>query len=174
MTSLRIHRAPLLAAVLLVIAGCGEPGRGRYSQASLKMAFQPAHSGAVMNRAFAPLLEHLSSETGYEIQYVSSLAHDGFGAAVGGAGAAVAFCDPLTYLTLQRTQAARALAAGVGPEGDRSAAGVIAVAERSPLSGLPQLKGAVIAFVSRRSSEGYLSQALACAAAGVALPGDAR
>lgn len=170
------HGTPVLFLALAVssLAGCGEPGRGRYSQASLKMAFQPAHTGAAMNRAYAPLLEHLSSETGYEIQYVSSLAHDGFGAAVGGAGAAVAFCDPLTYLTLQRTQAAQALAAGVGPRGDRTATGVIAVAERSPLSGVPQLRGAVIAFVSRRSSEGYVSQALACAAAGLALPGDAR
>jgi ABC-type phosphate/phosphonate transport system substrate-binding protein len=170
------HGLPVLLSALcvLVVAGCGDAGRGRYGQTTLKMAILPVHTGQAMNSSFTPLLEYLSSETGYEVQYISSQTYEGFGAAVEGSGAAVVFCDPLVFLTLQRTQGAVALAAGIATDGGRTWPGVVAVAASSPVTGLSQLRGASVACVARRSADGYVSQALALRQAGIELPGDAR
>jgi phosphonate transport system substrate-binding protein len=163
-----------LALCIICFNGCGDAGRGSYSQASLKMAILPVHSGEAMSGVFMPLLEYLTSETGYEIQYISSLTYDGFGAAIEGSGATVVLCDPLVYLTLRRTQQARALAVGISPDGARTSSGVIIVAAGSPVTGLAFLRGRPVACVSRQSAEGYVSQALSLAAAGIVLPDDAR
>ncbi|MDI6740360.1 MAG: PhnD/SsuA/transferrin family substrate-binding protein, partial [Candidatus Edwardsbacteria bacterium] len=162
------------ALCLLHLAGCGDIGRGRYSQASLKMAILPVHSGAAMSATFLPLLDYLSSETGYEIQYISSLTYDGFGAAVESAGATLALCDPLTFLTLKRTQRAQALAIGIDAAGGRTSSGLIVVGASSLVKNISQLRGMRIACIARQSSHGYLSQALSLRAAGIVLPDDAR
>jgi ABC-type phosphate/phosphonate transport system substrate-binding protein len=160
--------------ITVSVAGCGDAGRGSYGQASLKMAILPVHGGEAMNGVFMPLLEYLTSETGYEIQYISSLTYDGFGASVEGSGAAVVLCDPLVYLTLQRTQQARAMATGIGADGARTSSGVIVVAAGSQLTAISSLRGRTIVCVSRQSAEGYVSQALALRAAGIVLPDGAR
>lgn len=163
-----------LAFCVVSFSGCGDAGRSRYGQTTLKMAILPVHTGEAMSSMFTPLLGYLSSETGYELQYISSQTYDGFGAAVEGSGAAVVFCDPLVFLTLQRTQGAVALATGIAADGGRTGSGVIAVAAASPVTGLAQLRGAPIACVARQSADGYVSQALSLRAAGIDLPGGAR
>ncbi len=156
------------------LGGCGDPGRGRAGQATLKLAVLPVHDGRAMSDAYQPLLDHLSSETGYEVRYISSQDYDGFGAAVASSGAEVVLCDPLVFVTLRRTQGATALASGLPQDGGREDRGVIAVAAGSALTDPAQLRGKTIACVARRSAGGYLSQALALRAAGILLPDAAR
>jgi ABC-type phosphate/phosphonate transport system substrate-binding protein len=168
----RVCSIILLSAIcLLHSVGCGDVSRGRYNQASLKMAVQPIYEGAAMNRTFMPLFGYLSTETGYEVQYLSSLTYDGLGATIEGSGATLVLCDPVTLLTLQRTHRAQVLAAGDGAE---LAAGLIIVGNRAGISDCAQLKRRTIAIVSQQSAQGYVSQAVYLQARGVVLPQDAR
>ena len=170
----RIFAIILLSAFcLLHVVSCGDLSRGRYNQAALKMAVQPIYAGDAMSRTFLPLLAYLSAETGYEVQYLSSLTYDGLGATVEGSGATLVLCDPVTLLTLRRTHQARALA--IGLSGDRgSSSGLIIVAQGSAIGDCRQLAGRRIAVVSQRSAQGYVSQAVWLQRLGVRLPRDAR
>ena len=171
-SSTRICAIILLSAFcLLHSVGCGDVSRGRYNQASLKMVVQPVFSGAAMNRAFMPLFGYLSSETGYEVQYLSSLTFDGLGATIESSGAALVLCDPVTLLTLRRTHQARVLAAG---DGAALAPGLIIVNSAAGILDCAQLKGRGIAIISQQSAQGYVSQALFLQARGIVLPRDAR
>lgn len=158
----------LLSAFCFLIlgAGCGDLSRVRYGQETVKMAVLPAHSLERMTERYLPLLRHLSSETGYDVQYVSSNSYGGFGATVQGSDVHLVMCDPLAMLTLQKAARAEVLAVGLGANGSTSSPGLIVV--RAGGAGeIGGLTGKKVGLASQLSAEGFLSQACALMGMGI-------
>jgi phosphonate transport system substrate-binding protein len=151
------HFLPSVFCLLILGAGCGNLSRVRYGQETLKMAVLPAHSLEGMTGRYLPLLRHLSSETGYDVQYVSSGSYAGFGATARGSDVQLVLCDALTLLTLEKAAGAGALAVGVGPGGAISSPGLIVV-RSGGVSKIGELRNKRIGLASQRSAEGFLSQ----------------
>lgn len=122
------------------------------------MAVLPAHSLEGMTGRYLPLLRHLSSETGYDVQYVSSGSYAGFGATARSSDVHLVLCDALTLLTLEKAAGAEALAMGVGPGGASSSPGLIIVREGGGVKEIAELRGKKVGIASQRSAEGFLSQ----------------
>ncbi len=148
---------PSAFCLLILITGCGDLSRVRYGQETVKMAVLPAHSLEGMAERYIPLLRHLSSETGYDVQYVSSSSYSGFGATVEGSDVHLVLCDALSLLTLEKAAGAGALAVGVGPGGSTSTPGLIIV-RSGDISEVSGLRGKRVGLASQRSAEGFLSQ----------------
>ena len=144
---------------LLLFVGCGNLSRGSLSQEAVKMAVLPAYSTALTGQKYLPLLNYLSRETGYEVQYIWGQSYAGLGAAIETSGADFVICDPLSYLTLQKTHRARPLVISAAAAGQTETQGLIFVPQGSDITGPSALKGKLVAIASMQSSEGFLSQA---------------
>lgn len=140
--------------------GCGNISRGSLSQEAVKMAVLPAYSTALTGQKYLPLLSYLSRETGYEVQYIWGQGYAGLGAAIETSGADFVICDPLSYLTLQKTHRAKLLVISVGAGGQTEAPGMIFVPQGSQITDPRSLKGKLVACASMQSSEGFISQAV--------------
>jgi ABC-type phosphate/phosphonate transport system substrate-binding protein len=79
-------------------------------------------------------------------------------------------CDPLAYLTLQKTHRARPLVISAAAAGQTETRGLIFVPQGSDITEPSSLKGKLVAVASMQSSEGFLSQALYLKSLGL-LPG---
>lgn len=157
---------PFAFCLLIFMGGCGNLSRVRYGQETVKMAVLPAHSLEGMTGRYLPLLRHLSSETGYDVQYVSSGSYAGFGATARGSDVQLVLCDALTLLTLEKAAGAEALAAGAGPGGATSSPGLIII-RSGEINGVEGLKGRKVGLASQRSAEGFLSQSVFLAKQGI-------
>ncbi|MDO9391978.1 MAG: phosphate/phosphite/phosphonate ABC transporter substrate-binding protein [bacterium] len=124
------------------------------------MAVLPAYSTALTSQKYLPLLNYLSRETGYEVQYIWGQSYSGLGAAIETSGADFVICDPLAYLTLQKTHRAKLLVISVGEDGRTEAPGMIFVPQGSQITDPRSLKGKLVACASMQSSEGFISQAV--------------
>jgi ABC-type phosphate/phosphonate transport system substrate-binding protein len=151
----------------MALSGCGNLSRVRYGQETVKMAVLPAPSLGNMTESYLPLLRYLSSETGYDVQYVSSNSYGGFGATVEGSDVHLVLCDPLCLLTLRKSARAEVMAIGLGPGGAVRSPGLIVVRVGAGISEISGLKGKKVGLASQRSAEGFLSQALTLKAHGI-------
>ncbi|MDP2807472.1 MAG: PhnD/SsuA/transferrin family substrate-binding protein, partial [bacterium] len=145
---------------LLLFAGCGNISRGSLSQEAVKMAVLPAYSTALTSQKYLPLLKYLSGETGYEVQYIWGQSYAGLGAAIETSGADFVICDPLSYLTRQKTHRARPLVISAAAAGQTDVPGMIFVPQDSKITDPRSLKGKLVAIASMQSSEGFISQAV--------------
>jgi len=163
---LRITNYEFKILVSLIItasfAGCGNLPQGRYGQEAVKIAVLPAYSTAAMSARFLPLLDKLSRETGFDMQYISAENIASFGASIENSQAQLVICDALTFLTLQKTKNAVALAIGRDQSGSTETSGLIITsfpAYAKGINDVSKLKDRAICCASKQSSEGYLSQA---------------
>lgn len=160
-------RAFLLYSLCLgMLAGCGNLPQGRFGQEAVKVAVLPSYSTTVMSKKFIPLLERMSRETGYDVQYISAEGISGFGAAIENSGAQMAICDALTFLTLKKTRDAVLLAVGCGTDGSFYTTGLVVAPLNGPTE-LSQLRGKTVCCASRRLADGFLSPAMSLLEAGV-------
>lgn len=162
---LRIQDSRFKILFGLIIAasfmGCGNLPQGRYGQEAVKIAVLPAYSTAAMSAKYLPLLNKLSRETGFDVQYISAENIASFGAAIENSRAQLAVCDALAFLTLQKTKNAVALAIGLDQNGSTETAGLIITSFAAYAQGIDEiskLKGRAVCCASRQSAEGYLSQ----------------
>lgn len=158
---------PSAFCFLLLAVGCGDLSRVRYGQETVKMAVLPAHSLEGMTERYLPLLRHLSSETGYDVQYVSSSSYSGFGATVEGSDVHLVLCDPAILLTLVKAARAEVLAVGLGSGRAELAPGLIVIRSGSGLTDVSQLRGRRAGLASQRSAEGFVSQSVTLAESGL-------
>lgn len=163
---LRIHNSKFKHFVGLIIAalfvGCGNLPQGRYGQEAVKIAVLPAYSTAAMSARYLPLLNKLSRETGFDVQYISAENIASFGAAIENSRAQLVICDALTFLTLQKTKNAMVLAIGCDQNGSTETSGLIITSFTAYTQGIndvSKLKGRAVCCAAKQSSEGYLSQA---------------
>lgn len=147
---------------IIGFAGCGNLPQGRYDQESVRVAVLPAYSTAAMSARFLPLLNKLSRETGFDVQYISAENISSFGASIENSQAQLVICDALTFLTLRKTKNAVALAVGQDKSGSTQTCGLIVTSFSEYSKGIndaSKLKDRAICCISKQSTEGYLSQA---------------
>jgi len=151
----------------LSLWGCGNLSRVRYGQETVKMAVLPVYSLSLMHQHYQPLLRYLSNETGYDVQYLSSNSYRSYGATVQSSHAHLIFCDPLNFLILRKTAGAEALAVGRAEDGGGETSGLIIVRKDSRIKSLEEMRQVKVGIASQLSAEGFLSQALSLAEAGI-------
>lgn len=160
----------LSAIFYLVLSGCGNLPQGRYGQEAVKVAVMPAYSTAVMGEKYLPVLDRLSRETGFDVQFITTENISGFGAGVENSGAQLVLCDAFAYLTLRKTKNTAILAIGNDSLGSALVSGLIITTAENYDRGLnaeAKLKDKLICCTSKQTAEGYLSQALLMLGKGV-------
>jgi ABC-type phosphate/phosphonate transport system substrate-binding protein len=145
---------------LLCICGCGNLPQERYGQEAVKLAVLPVYSAAAMSESFIPLLDKLSLETGFDVQFISSENVGSFCATVKNSETHLVICNILTYLSFRKTINAKILAVGENIDGSNLVSGLIIIpADDNTIKGIGDLRGKKICCASRQITEGYLSQA---------------
>jgi ABC-type phosphate/phosphonate transport system substrate-binding protein len=156
--------------VVFNISGCGNLPQGRYGQEAVKIAVMPAYSTAAMSAKYLPLLDRLSKETGYDVQYISAENLAGFGAAIENSGAQFVICDPLIALSLIKTKNSFPLVIVQDESGSANTFGLIVTTISQYNAGINEIRklgDQTICCASRQSAEGYISQAKLLADSGI-------
>jgi phosphonate transport system substrate-binding protein len=158
----------LLGAVLgtLLLAGCHPPSTPEATKV-VRIAVLPAYSLEVMAKRYAPFMDYLTRETGFRMEFVSSLSYSHYLGVVEDSGVDFGFQNPLIFQILRKTRAAYPVAQVVGPGGSLVERGVIVTHADSGIREIGQLAGKRIMAVSKHALVGYLAQASRLKEAGV-------
>ena len=169
-------RRPRLLGVLLagiLLGGCHLPGSPE-ARKVVTIAILPAYSLDVMARRYLPFMEYLSRETGYRMEYVSSLSYSHYLGVVEHSRVDFGFQNPLLFQILKKTRGAYPVAQVVGPGGSLVERGVIVARADSGIQEIGQLKGKRVMATSKSALVGYLAQAQRLVEAGVQPEGEVR
>lgn len=153
----------LLAGLL---AGCHLLG-GPEAKRVVRIAVLPAYSLEVMAKRYAPFMEYLTRETGFRMEFVSSLSYSHYLGVVEDSGVDFGFQNPLIFQILRKTRAAYPVAQVVGPGGSLVERGVIVARVDSGIREIGQLAGTRILAASKHALVGYLAQVSRLAEAGI-------
>ena len=158
----------LLGAVLgtILLAGCHLYGTPETKKV-VRIAVLPAYSLEVMAKRYAPFMDYLTRETGFRMEFVSSLSYGHYLGVVEDSGVDFGFQNPFVFQILRKTRAAYPVAQVVGPGGSLVERGVIVTHVDSGIREIAQLSGKRIMATSRHALVGYLAQASRLAEAGV-------
>ena len=154
----------LLIAVLL--AGCHLPGTIGAKRV-VRFAVLPAYSLEVMAKRYAPFMDYLSRETGFRMEFVSSLSYGHYLGVMEDSRVDFGFQNPFVFQILRKTRGAYPVAQVVGPGGSLVERGVIVTRTDSGIQEIGQLKGKRIMATSKHALVGYLAQAQRLREAGI-------
>jgi phosphonate transport system substrate-binding protein len=158
----------VLGTMLLagLLAGChllGTPAPEKV----VRIAVLPAYSLEVMAKRYAPFMDYLTRETGFRMEFVSSLSYGHYLGVVEDSGVDFGFQNPFVFQILRKTRAAYPVAQVVGPGGSLVERGVVVTRVDSDIREIAQLTGKRIMASSKLALVGYLAQASLLASAGV-------
>ncbi len=146
-----------------VAAGCiGPAPPPQPGQVRVKISVQPVYSLPLMSQKYSPLIDYLSRETGYEVQFVSAMSYSGYFATLESNQVDIGFQNPIAYVTLTKTRGAYPLAKEIRPDGRALYRGVIITHRSSEIKTVHDLRGKKVMIASRRALAGYMAQALLC------------
>jgi len=154
----------ILAMSLLV--GCHPTPRSE-ARKTVKVAILPEYSLELMAAKYMDLINYLSKETGYRIEYVSSLSYTNYLSTLESSRADVGFQNALVYQTLVKTRGAYPLCQAIGLDGSRTNRGVIITHKGSGIDSIYGLKNKRVMVASKKAVSGYLAQIADCAAQGI-------
>ncbi len=154
----------LLIAVLL--GGCHLPS-SIAAKRVVRFAVLPAFSLEVMAKRYAPLMDYLSRETGFRMEFVSSLSYGHFLSVMEDSRVDFGLQNPFVFQILRKTRGAYPVAQLVGPGGSLVERGVIVTKRDSGIQEIGQLKGKRIMATSKHALVGYLAQAQRLREAGI-------
>jgi len=154
----------LLIAVLL--AGCHLPSTIEAKRV-VRFAVLPAYSLEVMAKRYAPLMDYLSRETAFRMEFVSSLSYGHYLGVMEDSRVDFGFQNPFVFQILRKTRGAYPVAQVVGPGGSLVERGVIVTKRDSGIEEIGQLKGKRIMATSKHALVGYLAQAQRLREAGI-------
>jgi len=165
----------LLGAVLtaVLLAGCHLPSTIEAKRV-VRFAVLPAYSLEVMAKKYVPFMEYLSRETGFRMEFVSSLSYGHYLGVVEDSRVDFGFQNPFVFQILRKTRGAYPVAQVVGPGGSLVERGVIVTRADSGIQEIGQLKGKRIMATSKHALVGYLAQARRLAEAGLLPDRDVR
>jgi phosphonate transport system substrate-binding protein len=170
---LRVQRLAGALLAVCLLAGCHLPGTFEAKKV-VRIAVLPAYSLEVMAKKYLPFMDYLSRETGYRMEYVSSLSYSHYLGVVEHSQVDFGFQNPLVFQILRKTRAAYPVARVVGPGGSLVERGVIVTRADSGIQEIGQLKGKRVMATSKSALVGYLAQAKRLVEAGVQPERDVR
>jgi phosphonate transport system substrate-binding protein len=156
-----------------LLAGCHLPSTIEAKRV-VRFAVLPAYSLEVMAKRYAPFMDYLTRETGFRMEFVSSLSYSHYLGVVEDSGVDFGFQNPFVFQILRKTRAAYPVAQVVGPGGSLVERGVIVTRADSGIQEIGQLKGKRVMATSKSALVGYLAQASRIAEAGVLPDRDVR
>ncbi len=169
-------RVEWVAGMLLVgilLGGCPFPGTPE-ARKVVRIAVLPAYSLEVMAKRYAPFMDYLSRETGFRMEFVSSLSYGHYLGVVEHSRVDFGFQNPFVFQILRKTRLAYPVAQVVGPGGNLVERGVIVTHTDSGIQEIGQLKGKRVMATSKHALVGYLAQAKRLVEAGVLPERDVR
>ncbi len=140
----------------------------------VRFAVLPAYSLEVMAKRYAPLMDYLTRETGFRMEFVSSLSYGHYLGVVEHSPVDFGFQNPFVFQVLRKTKGAYPVAQIVGPGGSLVERGIIVTHADSGIQEIGQLKGKRIMATSKRALVGYLAQADRLRMSGIDPERDAR
>ena len=152
--------------VTIFLAGCHLPGTFE-AKRTVRIAVLPAYSLEVMAKRYAPFMEYLSRETGFRMEFVSSLSYGHYLGVVEHSRVDFGFQNPFVFQILRKTRLAYPVAQVVGPGGSLAERGVIVTHTDSGIQEIGQLKGKRVMATSKSALVGYLAQAKRLLEAGI-------
>jgi len=144
--------------VIIFLEGCHLPGTFE-AKRTVRIAVLPAYSLEVMAKRYAPFMEYLSRETGFRMEFVSSLSYGHYLGVVEHSRVDFGFQNPFVFQILRKTRSAYPVAQVVGPGGSLAERGVIVTHTDSGIQEIGQLKGKRVMATSKSALVGYLAQA---------------
>jgi len=156
----------LLLASSLLLVSC-HPAPRTDARKVVKVAILPEYSLELMAAKYMNLVNYLSKETGYRIEYVSSLSYSNYLSTVEASKADIGFQNALVYNILVKTRGAYPLCQAIGLDGSRTNRGIIITHEGSGIHNILELKDKRVMVASKKAVSGYLAQIADCAAQGI-------
>lgn len=170
---LRVQRLAGALLAVCLLAGCHLPSTIEAKRV-VRFAVLPAYSLEVMAKRYAPFMDYLTRETGFRMEFVSSLSYSHYLGVVEDSGVDFGFQNPFVFQILRKTRAAYPVAQVVGPGGSFVERGIIVTHADSGIREIGQLTGKRIMATSKHALVGYLAQASRIAEAGVLPDRDVR
>lgn len=152
--------------VLIVTVGC-HPLKQPEPRKLVRISVLPVYSLETMAKRYISLIEYLSKETGFRIEFVSSLSYSDFLSVVETARVDIAFANPFIYQILVNTKKAYPLVQAVNPDGEPVYRGIIIAHRDSGITKITDLQNKMVMVASRKSLAGYLGQAKTLKDAGI-------
>ena len=134
---------------------------------TVKVAILPEYSLELMAGKYMDLISYLARETGYRVEYVSSLSYSNYLSTVEASKADIGFQNALIYQILVNTHGAYPLCQAIGLDGSRTNRGIIITHEGSGIHNILELKDKRVMVASKKAVSGYLAQIADCAAQGI-------
>jgi len=170
---LRVQRLAGALLAVCLLAGCHLPSTIEAKRV-VRFAVLPAYSLEVMAKRYAPFMDYLTRETGFRMEFVSSLSYSHYLGVVEDSGVDFGFQNPFVFQILRKTRAAYPVAQVVGPGGSLVERGIIVTHADSGIREIGQLTGKRIMATSKSALVGYLAQAKRLVEAGVQPERDVR
>jgi phosphonate transport system substrate-binding protein len=156
----------LLLVCSLLLVSCHPSPRGG-ERKTIKVAILPDYSLELMAAKYMDLINYLSRETGYRIEYVSSLSYSNYLSTVESSKADIGFQNALVYQVLVQTRGAYPLCQAVGRDGSRTNRGIAIAYAGNNIHSLLGLKDKRVMVASKKAVSGYLAQIADCAGQGI-------
>jgi len=166
---MRLQRLIGVLLVAIFLTSCHLPGSPE-ARRVVRFAVLPAYSLEIMAKRYSPFMDYLSRETGFRMEYVSSLSYSHYLGVVEHSRVDFGLQNPLVFQILRKTRGAYPVAQVVGPGGSLVERGIIVTRADSGIQEIGQLTGKRIMTTSKTALVGYLAQAKRLMEEGV-LPG---
>lgn len=150
---LRVLLALMLLGGLCVSTVSADPGTW---PKKIRVGLIPTEGGADIVARFAPLMQHLQTTLGIEVQGVSASDYAGLITAMSHKNLDFAYFGPKSYVEAADRSGAEALALELNMEKEAGYYGIVIVRKESPYKNMEDCKGKVFAFTDPNSTSGCL------------------
>lgn len=164
-----MRRKACIVTLVLILSFlvCCHPTSRTGGKRVVKIAVLPEYSLELMAAKYMDLISYLAKETGYRVEYVSSLSYSNFLSTVESSKADLGFHNALIYGILVNTRDAYPLAQAVGSNGSRMQRGIIITHRESTIHHMSDLRNKRVMVASKKAVSGYLAQIADCLEVGI-------
>jgi len=164
---MRIRVSLVITLLVLGLLVSCHPTAGTGGKKTVKVTILPEYSLELMAGKYMDLINYLARETGYRVEYVSSLSYSNYLSTVEASKADIGFQNALIYEILVNTRGAYPLVQAIGSNGLRTNRGIIITYRGSGIHNVSDLKGKRVMVASKKAVSGYLAQIAECAEQGI-------
>jgi len=157
----------LLFFISISLLSACHPSPSGEGKRTVKVAILPEYSLELMASKYMDLIAYLSRETGYRVEFVSSLSYTNYLSTVESSKADIGFHNALIHNILVRTRGAYPLCQVMSADGAKCTRGVVIVHRGSGIGDLSGIRGKRVMVISKRSVAAYLAPVADCLEKGI-------